>query len=94
MKKFFKKIKSYSFWVALASAAVVLLNALGRALGFSIENKVVEDVILGISGVLAVLGIVNMNGQKDGTSAEQPVQEKDEKETKKEEENLEDGADK
>ena len=62
MKKFLKKIRSYGFWVALASAVVVLLNSIGKLCGFSIENKVVEDAILSVASFLAVLGIVNMNG--------------------------------
>lgn len=64
-----KKFKSYSFWVALASAVVVLLNALGRAFGFSIQNKVVEDVILSLASLLVVLGIVNMDTNKTTKNA-------------------------
>lgn len=65
MKKFFKKIRSYGFWVALASAVVVLLDRVGKLCGFSIENKLVEDVILSIASLLAVFGIVNMNPKKE-----------------------------
>lgn len=64
MKKFFKKFSSYAFWVSLSAAVVILINALGRAFGFSIENKVVEDCIMALAGVLVVLGIVS--GKTDG----------------------------
>lgn len=74
MKNFFKKMKSYSFWVALSSAVVVLLNALGRAFGFSIQNKIVEDVILAIASLLVVLGIVNMNAENTTNDAENETQ--------------------
>lgn len=61
MKNFFKKIKSYGFWVSLASALVLLATALGNAFGFEIENKIIEDVVMSVAGVLAVFGIVSMN---------------------------------
>lgn len=60
MKKFFQKFRSYGFWVSLSSALIVLLNALGRVFGFSIQNQIVEDVILSIASFLAVFGIVSM----------------------------------
>lgn len=63
MKNFFKKIKSYGFWVSLSSALVLLLTALGNAFGFEIENKIVEDVVMSIAGILAVFGIVSMNSK-------------------------------
>ena len=74
MKKIFEKMKTYSFWVSFSGAVVVLATALSKAFGFSIENLVIEDVIMSIAGVLVVLGIVTM-----------PIEEKE----KKEEENDE-----
>lgn len=62
MKNFFKKFQSYSFWVSLSGAVIVLLNALGSAFGFQIENQIVEDVIMSVAGVLMVLGVVSMKG--------------------------------
>ncbi len=61
MKNFFKKFKSYGFWVSLSAGIIVLLNALGRAFGFSIENQIVEDVIMSIASLLVILGVVSMN---------------------------------
>ena len=87
MKNFFKKMKSYSFWVALSSAIVVLLNALGRAFGFSIPNQVVEDVILAIASLLVVLGVVNMNTKNKGDDAEQEQAQQEENEGESREEN-------
>lgn len=59
------KIKSYGFWTALAGAVVVLINALGKAFGFSIDNEVVTNVIMAIAGVLVVLGVVTMPKGED-----------------------------
>jgi len=61
MKKLFKKMKSYSFWLSFSGALIILLNALGKAFGFSIESKVVEECIMAFAGVLVVLGIVTMD---------------------------------
>lgn len=65
MKNFFKKFTKYSFWVSLSGAIVILLNAFGKAFNFSIENKIVEDCIMAVAGVLVVLGVVGgAAGQK------------------------------
>ena len=61
-----KKIKSYGFWVALSGAVVFLVNALGRAFGFAVEDEAVSNVIMAIAGVLVVLGVVVMpNDEKE-----------------------------
>lgn len=58
MKNIFKRMKKYSFWVGFCGALLVLINALGRAFGFSIENQVLEDCIMAFAGILVVFGIV------------------------------------
>ena len=58
-------MKSYSFWVSFSGALIVLLNAFGKLLGFSIENKVVEDCVMAVAGILIVIGIVTMDIPKD-----------------------------
>lgn len=64
MKNFFKRFTKYSFWVGLSGAIVVLLNAFGKAFGFSFDNKVVEDCIMAVAGVLVVLGVVGSAANK------------------------------
>jgi len=76
MKKIFEKMKTYSFWVSLSGAVVVLVTALSKAFGFSVENQVIEDIIMSIAGVLVVLGIVTM-----------PIEENKEKKDQKDEKN-------
>ena len=53
-------IKSYGFWTALAGAVVVLVNAIGRAFGFFVEEEIISNIIMAIAGVLVVFGIVTM----------------------------------
>ena len=70
LKNFFKKIKSYGFWVSLSSALVLLATSLGNAFGFEIENKIIEDVVMSVAGLLAVFGIVSMNKKSTSTKIE------------------------
>lgn len=68
MKKFFEKIKSYSFWVSLSASLILFLNALGNAFGFEIQNQIVEDCIMSFASLLAVLGIVSLKDTKKDDS--------------------------
>ncbi len=54
----FKKMKHYGFWISLSGALILLLNSFGRAFGFSIDNKIVEDCVMAIAGLLVVFGVV------------------------------------
>lgn len=85
MKNFFRKIKTYGFWVSLSASLIILLDAFGNIFGFKIENKIVEDCVMSIAGILVVLGIVSMNDSKD----EENQNDKD----KEENDNLDDSAD-
>ena len=67
MKTFKEKIKKYSFWTGLSAAVIMLLTALGKCFGFSIDNKIVEDIIMSICSVLVALGIVCVP-KKENTS--------------------------
>lgn len=67
MKNFFKRMKSYSFWVSFSGALIIFVNSLGRIFGFEIESQIVEDCVMSIAGVLVVLGFVTM---KDKTKDE------------------------
>lgn len=84
MKKFLEKIKDYSFWVSLSASLILLLNSLGKAFGFEIENQVVEDCVMSIAGFLSVFGIVSLNSKKK--SEEQPKS--DDEEPKQDNENV------
>lgn len=78
------KFKSYGFWTALAGAVVVLLNALGKCFGFSIEEAIVTDIIMAIAGVLVVFGIVSM--PKDSNSKNEEISNEEENITSPEDE--------
>ncbi|MBP3345300.1 MAG: hypothetical protein J6K97_03765 [Clostridia bacterium] len=80
-----KKFKSYGFWTALAGAVVILINALGDLFGFKIESKLVENVIMGVAGVLVAVGVVSMNGKKDSPTVEENNNQPEEKKNQEEE---------
>ena len=60
MKKFSKLFSSYGFWTGLSAAVVMLAGSIAKAFGFSINNQVIEDIIMSICGVLVVFGVVSV----------------------------------
>jgi len=52
------KIKSYSFWVSLASAIILILKILGNRFGFVIDETMVSDLFTALCSVLVLLGII------------------------------------
>ena len=83
-----KIFKSYGFWTAFAGAVVILVNSLGQLFGFSIESKLIENVILAFAGVLVALGVVSMEKAKTVDDKADENQSTEEAKTEKED-NLE-----
>lgn len=81
-----KKFKSFGFWTALAGAVTILVNALGKCFGFSIDNQIVSDVIMAVAGVLVVLGVVTMPKKENKENSQDQTQEKTPEEEEKDEE--------
>lgn len=81
MKKFFKRMGDYNFWVSLSAGLIILLNAFGNAFGFSIKNQIIEDCVMAVAGMLVVFGIVNMknddNDAGDQSEGEQDIDDVD-----------------
>lgn len=68
------KIKSYSFWVSLASAIILILKILGNRFGFVIDETMVSDLFTALCSILVLLGIIvppqnpnNSQAQNDET---------------------------
>ncbi len=57
-KNFFRKINTYGFWVSLASAMLILVQAVGRPLGLEMDEEVYMSVINSVLGVFVLVGIV------------------------------------
>ena len=52
------KIKSYSFWVSLASAIILILKILGTRFGFAIDEGMISDLFTALCSILVLLGII------------------------------------
>ena len=52
------KIKSYSFWVSLTSAIILILKLLGSRFGFSIDETMISDLFTALCSILVLLGII------------------------------------
>lgn len=53
-----KNIRTYSFWVGLSGALVMLAQSVAKLFGAEVESSLVENIVMSICGVLVVLGIV------------------------------------
>lgn len=58
MKTFKERIRTYSFWTGLSASVVLLINAIAKCFGFSVDNSLVEDIIMSVCGVLVAVGFV------------------------------------
>ena len=70
MKKLLERMKSYSFWISFSGALVLLINCIGKIFNFQIDNKIVEDVVMSIAGLLVVLGFITKETKNSATSNE------------------------
>ena len=57
------RLKSYSFWVSLASAILLLVQTVGRPLGLVIDEATYMSIVNSVLGVFVVLGIVTHPSQ-------------------------------
>ena len=62
------KIKSYSFWVSLASAIILILKILGNRFGFVVDETMVSDLFTALCSVLVLLGIIVVPSQTQATN--------------------------
>ena len=76
-----QRLKTYSFWVSLASAILLLVQTIGRPLGLVIDEALYMSVVNSVLGVFVVLGIIshpsqNLLTNKEGLTDEVIVYEK------------------
>lgn len=53
------KLKSYNFWIKLASASLLLLRIIGSKLGYEIDSILFMDIVTAVAGILVVMGIIS-----------------------------------
>ncbi len=61
--KFKNRLKNYSFWVSLASAILLLVQAIGKPLGLVINEEIYMSIVNSVLGVFVVLGIITHPAQ-------------------------------
>lgn len=52
------KVKTYSFWVSLASAVILILKLVGQKFGFSVDEGLISDLFTSLCAILVILGII------------------------------------
>ena len=52
------RIKTYSFWVSLTSAVILIVKLIGQKYGFAIDEIFISDLITTVCGLLVILGII------------------------------------
>lgn len=65
------KLKSYGFWMSLASAVFVFLNTLGM----KVDIPYLTQITTAFLGILAVAGIITKSGGSGGASGNEVVKE-------------------
>ena len=53
------KIKSYNFWIKMASAIILIARIILSKFGYELDSALVIDIATLIAGLLVVLGIIN-----------------------------------
>jgi len=52
------KVKSYSFWVSLASAFILILKLVGQKFGFAVDEGLISDLFTSLCAILVIMGII------------------------------------
>lgn len=60
-----EKMKSYSFWVSLTSAVVLVVKLIGQKYGLVIDDGFISDLVTSLCGILVILGIIVLPAKKD-----------------------------
>lgn len=60
------KMKSYSFWISICGAVIVLVSVIGQICGWNVDEKIMTDILSAMCTVLVVMGITST---PNGTSS-------------------------
>ena len=72
------KFKSYSFWMSVTGAVILVLNNLGKAFGFAVDSEIITQIVDSICGVLILFGIITMTKSGKEESKQDDVTAQDE----------------
>ena len=57
------RLKTYSFWVSLASAVLLLIQSVGKPLGLVLNEELYMSIVNSVLGVFVVLEIISHPAQ-------------------------------
>jgi uncharacterized membrane protein len=63
------KFKSYSFWMSVTAAVILVINNFGTLFGFEIDSNVITKIVDSICGVLILFGVITMTKKDTEESA-------------------------
>ncbi len=66
-----KKFKSYTFWISLLGAVIILINTLGSVFGFAVDELTITSIVTAVLGIFVTLGLV----KKDKSNEDEKSQE-------------------
>ena len=55
------KLKSYSFWMSVCAAVILVVNNIGEVFGFKIDSEITTKIVDSICGVLILFGIISIS---------------------------------
>ena len=73
-----KRIKTYSFWVSMASAVLLIISTLGKKFNFSVDEKMYNDLFSAFCAILILLGVIvppTKKEKKEQTLSEEETEE-------------------
>ena len=59
------KFKSYTFWLALVGAVIILINTLGTTFGFGVDEVAITSIATAVLGIFVTLGIVRKDSKNE-----------------------------
>lgn len=65
-----QKAKTYSFWISIISAVLIVVRILGEHFGWAINESLIMDIVTGVCGILVLLGILSSPAKKDESMEE------------------------
>lgn len=69
------KVKSYSFWISLISAILIVVRIVGEHFNWFINEGFIMDVVTAVCGVLVLLGILSAPANSDSGSLKEQSKE-------------------
>lgn len=82
VKEMKNKFKSYSFWMSVTGAVILVLNNLGKAFGFAVDSEAITQIVDSVCGVLILFGIITMTKSGKEESKQDDVTAQDDEKSK------------